>query len=138
MEGDSNGEGDEWIAENGEDTGGEEGFKVMRMRNEKKRVTAHCSVKDCPWRVNASPLADGVTFQVKTYAPNHTCVRSDPTKEASAEWIASKIESVLRENPGMKARGIRNELKKFGVNPQYMQIYKAKKKGHGVNRRKLC
>ncbi|KAL0423731.1 UNVERIFIED_CONTAM: hypothetical protein Sradi_0907900 [Sesamum radiatum] len=45
------------------------------------------------------------TFQVKTYVPNHTCVRSDPTKEASAEWIASKIESVLRENPGMKARG---------------------------------
>ncbi|KAL0325623.1 UNVERIFIED_CONTAM: hypothetical protein Sradi_5131600 [Sesamum radiatum] len=33
-----------------------------------------------------------------------TRVRSDPTKEASAEWIASKIESVLRENPGMKAR----------------------------------
>ncbi|KAL0288081.1 UNVERIFIED_CONTAM: hypothetical protein Scaly_2744600 [Sesamum calycinum] len=28
----------------------------------------------------------------------------------------------------MKARGIRNELKKFGVNPQYMQIYRAKKK----------
>ncbi|KAL0289962.1 UNVERIFIED_CONTAM: hypothetical protein Sangu_2594100 [Sesamum angustifolium] len=44
-------------------------------------------------------------FKVKTYVPNHTCVRSDPTKEASAEWIASKIESVLRENPGMKARG---------------------------------
>ncbi|KAK4411848.1 hypothetical protein Sango_0257800 [Sesamum angolense] len=80
-----------------------EGFKVMRMRK-KKRVTAHCSVRDCPWRVHASPLADGVTFQVKTYVPNHTCVRSDPTKEASAEWIASKIESVLRENPGMKAR----------------------------------
>ncbi|KAK4404611.1 hypothetical protein Sango_0829700 [Sesamum angolense] len=107
----------------------QEGFKVMRMRNEKKkRVTAHCSVKDFPWRVHASPLVDGVTFQVKTYVPNHTCVRSDPTKEASAEWIASKIESVLRENPGMKVRGIRNELKKFGVNPQYMQIYRAKKK----------
>ncbi|KAK4390030.1 hypothetical protein Sango_2066300 [Sesamum angolense] len=108
----------------------QEGFKVMRMRNEKKkkRVTSHCSVKDCPWRVHVSPLADGVNFQVKTYVPNHTCVRSDPTKEASAEWIASKIESVLRENPGMKARGIRNELKKFGVNPQYMQINRAKKK----------
>ncbi|KAL0442115.1 UNVERIFIED_CONTAM: hypothetical protein Sradi_0150400 [Sesamum radiatum] len=204
VEGDSNGEGDEWIDENGEDTGGRgsenesddenisgedsenesvgedsgdelsdyksddhcepnnfsdsefeddplhgslnrdactlpcetgqkvklerEGFKVMRMRNEKKRVTAYCSVKDYPWRVHASPLADGVTFQVKTYVPNHTCVRSDPTKEASAEWIASKIESVLRENPGMKTRGIRNELKKFGVNPLYMQIYRAKKK----------
>ncbi|KAL0411649.1 UNVERIFIED_CONTAM: hypothetical protein Slati_3754600 [Sesamum latifolium] len=71
---------------------------------------------------------DGVTFQVKTYVPNHTCVRSDPTSEASADWIATKIESVLRENSGMKTRGIRNELKRFGVNPQYMQIYRAKKK----------
>ncbi|KAK4388556.1 hypothetical protein Sango_2462200 [Sesamum angolense] len=70
----------------------------------------------------------GVTFQVKTNVPNHTCVRSDPTSEASVDWIATKIDSVLRENPGMKTRGIRNELKKFGVNPQYMQIYRAKKK----------
>ncbi|KAL0295101.1 UNVERIFIED_CONTAM: hypothetical protein Sangu_3204600, partial [Sesamum angustifolium] len=51
-----------------------------------------------------------------------------PTSEASVDWIATKIDSVLRENPGMKTRGIRNELKKFGVNPQYMQIYRAKKK----------
>ncbi|KAL0320209.1 UNVERIFIED_CONTAM: hypothetical protein Sradi_5282400 [Sesamum radiatum] len=98
------------------------------MRNEKTRVTGHCSVKDCPWRIHASPLADGVTFHIKTYVPNHTCVRSYATGEASPEWIAEKIENVLRENPGMKPRGIRNELKKFGVNPQYMQIYRARKK----------
>ncbi|KAL0306891.1 UNVERIFIED_CONTAM: hypothetical protein Sradi_6106400 [Sesamum radiatum] len=85
----------------------QEGFKIMRMRNEKTRVTGHCSVKDCPWRIHASPLADGVTFQIKTYVPNHTCVRSDATKEASVEWIAGKIENVLRENPGMKPRGIK-------------------------------
>ncbi|KAL0396307.1 UNVERIFIED_CONTAM: hypothetical protein Scaly_0079100 [Sesamum calycinum] len=64
----------------------------------------------------------------KAYAPNHTCVRSDATKEASAELIARKIENVLKENPGLKPRGTRNELKKFGVNPQYMWIYRAKKK----------
>ncbi|KAK4393965.1 hypothetical protein Sango_1867300 [Sesamum angolense] len=103
----------------------------MRMRNEKTRVTGHCSVKHCPWRIHASPLADGVTFQIKTYVPNHTCVRSDATKEASVEWIAGKIENVLRENPGMKPRGIKNELKKYGVNPQYMQIYRARKKAMG-------
>ncbi|KAL0404379.1 UNVERIFIED_CONTAM: hypothetical protein Sradi_2078700 [Sesamum radiatum] len=83
----------------------------MRMRNEKTRVTSHCSVKDYPWRIHASPLSDGVTFQIKTNVPNHTCVRSDATKEASAEWIAGKIENMLRENPRMKLRGIRNELK---------------------------
>ncbi|KAL0352266.1 UNVERIFIED_CONTAM: hypothetical protein Scaly_1615300 [Sesamum calycinum] len=36
----------------------QEGFKIMRMRNEKTRVTGHCSVKDYPWRIHASPLAD--------------------------------------------------------------------------------
>ncbi|KAL2252525.1 UNVERIFIED_CONTAM: hypothetical protein Sindi_0047200, partial [Sesamum indicum] len=64
---------------------------------------------------------------VKTYVPNYTCFKSDPTKETSVEWIASKIESVLKENPRMKARDIRNEIKKFGVNPQYMKMYRAKK-----------
>ncbi|KAK4394623.1 hypothetical protein Sango_1616600 [Sesamum angolense] len=29
---------------------------------------------------------DGVTFQIKSYMPNHTCVRSNATKEASVEW----------------------------------------------------
>ncbi|KAL0364455.1 UNVERIFIED_CONTAM: hypothetical protein Sangu_0543100 [Sesamum angustifolium] len=109
----------------------QEGFKVMRMRNEKKRVTAHCSVKDCPWRVHASPLADGVTFQVKTYVPNHTCVRSDPTKEASAEWIASKIESVLRENPGMKARE-GSYAESFGRMSYYADLVLEKNEGSVV------
>ncbi|KAL0341429.1 UNVERIFIED_CONTAM: hypothetical protein Scaly_1805500 [Sesamum calycinum] len=103
----------------------------MRMRNEKTRVTGYCSVKDCPWRIYGFPLADGVTFQIKTCVPNHTCVRSYATKEASAEWIAGKIENVFMENPGMKRRGIKNELKKYGVNPQYMQIYRTRKKAMG-------
>ncbi|KAL0427571.1 UNVERIFIED_CONTAM: hypothetical protein Slati_2931900 [Sesamum latifolium] len=84
----------------------QEGFKIMRMRNKTTRVTAYCSVKDCPWRIHAAPLVDGVTFQVKTYVPNHTCVRSNPTSEASVDWVAIKIESVLRENLGMKIRGL--------------------------------
>ncbi|KAL0296061.1 UNVERIFIED_CONTAM: hypothetical protein Sradi_6658200 [Sesamum radiatum] len=52
----------------------QEGFKIMRLRNERVRVTAHCAVKDCPWRVHASILADGVTFQIKTYVEKHTCI----------------------------------------------------------------
>ncbi|KAL0433442.1 UNVERIFIED_CONTAM: hypothetical protein Slati_2678500 [Sesamum latifolium] len=65
----------------------QDGFQIMRLRNEKTRVTAHCASKDYPWRIHASPLADGVTFQIKTCF-YHTCVRSDLTKLASAIWIA--------------------------------------------------
>ncbi|KAL0317257.1 UNVERIFIED_CONTAM: hypothetical protein Sangu_2140000, partial [Sesamum angustifolium] len=139
---DSNGEGDEWIAENGEDTGGrgsenesdDENISGEDSENESVgedsgdelsdyKSDEHCEpnnfsdseFEDDPLHGSLNRDActlpcetgqkNGVTFQVKTYVPNHTCVRSDPTKEASAEWIASKIESVLRENPGMKARG---------------------------------
>ncbi|KAL0444554.1 UNVERIFIED_CONTAM: hypothetical protein Slati_2178100 [Sesamum latifolium] len=84
----------------------QEGFKIMRLRNERVRVTAHCAVKDCPWRAHASILADGVTFQIKIYVEKHTCVRVDSTNEASAKWMATKIENVLRENLGIKARGL--------------------------------
>ncbi|KAK4387205.1 hypothetical protein Sango_2591100 [Sesamum angolense] len=164
VEGDSNGEGDEWIAENGEDTGGrgsenesdDENISGEDSENESVgedsgdelsdyKSDDHCEpnnfsdseFEDDP--LHGSLNRDACTlpcetgqkvklekgmvfvdinafrkvlkefviqegFKVKTYVPNHTCVRSDPTKEASAEWIASKIESVLRENPGMKAR----------------------------------
>ncbi|KAL0387943.1 UNVERIFIED_CONTAM: hypothetical protein Sradi_2676100 [Sesamum radiatum] len=41
--------------------------------------------------------------------------------------MADKLVDVLRENPNMKCRGMRHELQKFGVNPSYMQLYRAKK-----------
>ncbi|KAL0444091.1 UNVERIFIED_CONTAM: hypothetical protein Slati_2131800 [Sesamum latifolium] len=91
-------------------------------------LSRHSSIFPNELEENVKLEKDGVTFQVKTYVSTNTCVRSGSIKEASAIWIASKIENVLRENPRMKARGVRNELKKFGVNPQYMQIYRAKKK----------
>ncbi|KAK4409552.1 hypothetical protein Sango_0028200 [Sesamum angolense] len=147
VEGDSNGEGDEWIDESGEDTGGRgsenesDDENISGEDSEDESVGEdsgdelsdyksddHCEpnnfsnleFEDDPLHGSLNKDActlscetgqkvklekDGVTFQVKTYVLNHTCVRSDPTKESSAEWIASKIESVLRENPGMKTRG---------------------------------
>ncbi|KAL7194172.1 hypothetical protein ACSBR1_034561 [Camellia fascicularis] len=37
----------------------ETGFKIVRDKNEKSRVTAHCAAEGCPWRINASLLLDG-------------------------------------------------------------------------------
>ncbi|KAL0404131.1 UNVERIFIED_CONTAM: hypothetical protein Sradi_2053900 [Sesamum radiatum] len=105
-----------------------EGFRMKRYRNETQRVTAGCDLKGCSWRIHASPLGDGVTFQIKTYFSVHTCIRSDNTKEASAKWMALKLVNVLRDNISMDVKVIRTELKKFGINPPYMQIYRARKK----------
>ncbi|KAL0312901.1 UNVERIFIED_CONTAM: hypothetical protein Sradi_5689400 [Sesamum radiatum] len=152
MEGDSNGEGDELIDENGENTSGvgseneRSDENISREDSEDEFVGEdsgdelndyksddHCEpnnfsdseFEDDP--LHGSLNRDACTLSYET-AKSQVRKGFDPTKEASAEWIASKIESVLRGNPGMKARCVRNELKKFGVNSQYIQIYRAKKK----------
>ncbi|KAL0411300.1 UNVERIFIED_CONTAM: hypothetical protein Slati_3719700 [Sesamum latifolium] len=104
-----------------------EGFQIKRIKNKKSRVTVVCAAEGCSWRVHASPLPDGETFMIKTLEGKHTCVRADKIKEASASWMANKLIDVLRKNPDMKARGLRNEIRKFGVTPPYMQLYRAKK-----------
>ncbi|KAA8544402.1 hypothetical protein F0562_022414 [Nyssa sinensis] len=43
----------------------DEGFKLERDKNEKNRVTAHCGIKGCKWRIHASTLPDRVTFKIK-------------------------------------------------------------------------
>ncbi|GFS43557.1 hypothetical protein Acr_00g0085760 [Actinidia rufa] len=42
----------------------EKAFKLVRDKNEKVKVTAHCGSDGCEWRIHASPLPDRVTFQV--------------------------------------------------------------------------
>ncbi|KAL7264276.1 hypothetical protein ACSBR1_002269 [Camellia fascicularis] len=42
------------------------GFKIVRDKNEKSRVTAHCATEGYPWRIHASPLPDGITYKIKT------------------------------------------------------------------------
>ena len=69
-----------------------------------------------------------VTYKIKTYNGVHSCVRNAKSKEANAPWIATKLMNVLRATPNMTAGGMREELKKYGVNPPRMQLYRAKKK----------
>ncbi|KAL0413966.1 UNVERIFIED_CONTAM: hypothetical protein Sradi_1598300 [Sesamum radiatum] len=106
------------------------GLRVMMMRGMRVKniltVMLAYLAEGCSWRVHASPLPDGKTFMIKTSESKHTCVKADKIKEASA-WMANKLTDVLRENPYMKARGLRNEIRKFGVTPPYMQLYMEKK-----------
>ncbi|KAK4421759.1 hypothetical protein Salat_2126500 [Sesamum alatum] len=103
-----------------------ESFEIIRKKNERTRVTAQCKAKDCPWRIHDSIMQDNLSFMIKTYNPEHTCVRVDQIREANSTWLESRLVDVLRENPQMKPKGIRHELKKYGVNPPYMQLYWAK------------
>ena len=64
----------------------------------KSRCTAKCGGQGCNWRIHASPIADSVTFMIKSYNPKHTCVMNKRIVEATSDWIAKKLVSVLRDH----------------------------------------
>ncbi|KAJ4955370.1 hypothetical protein NE237_012153 [Protea cynaroides] len=45
----------------------QEGTEIIRLKNEKHRVTTICAKDGCPWRVHASTTKDKVSFMVKTF-----------------------------------------------------------------------
>ncbi|KAH7841281.1 hypothetical protein Vadar_027889 [Vaccinium darrowii] len=59
-------------------------FKLVRDKNEKARITAHCSAKGCPWRIHASPLPDGITYKIKKLTGEHNCTRIVQNCDATA------------------------------------------------------
>lgn len=105
------------------------GFKIVRDKNEKARVTAHCAAKRCPWRIHASPLLDGITYKIKTLVPNHTCSRINQNSEATSTWIAKKLVDSFKENPHMGLDTMQVKLNKlYGIEALRMQLYRAKRK----------
>ncbi|KAF8389226.1 hypothetical protein HHK36_025919 [Tetracentron sinense] len=77
----------------------QEGFEIVKDKNEKTRVTVHCSAEGCLWRIHASPLPDGVTYKIKTFLFEHTY------------------------------DGIRSEIREtYEIEPSNMQLYRARVK----------
>ncbi|XP_051138696.1 uncharacterized protein LOC127256630 [Andrographis paniculata] len=48
------------------------GWDINLIKNEKKKVTTICK-KGCDWRIHASSIMDGDTFQIKTLKGTHQC-----------------------------------------------------------------
>ncbi|XP_028115334.1 uncharacterized protein LOC114313164 [Camellia sinensis] len=105
------------------------GFKIVRDKNEKSRVTAHCAAEGCPWRIHASPLPDGITYKIKTLVPTHTCSRMNTNTEATSAWIAKKMVESFKDNPHMGLDTMQMKLNKmFGIEASRMQLYRAKRR----------
>ena len=49
----------------------QERFELVRVKNDKARVTAHCVSDGCPWRIYAAITPNEVTFRIKTYDSQH-------------------------------------------------------------------
>ncbi|XP_027169607.1 uncharacterized protein LOC113769350 [Coffea eugenioides] len=106
----------------------QKGFPLLRLKNERSRVTAICNAEGCQWRIHASPVADNITFQIKSYQSQHTCVMDKHCAEATSDWMAKKLVGVMRDHPNMTSKGVEAELRKYGVKPSKMQIFRAKNK----------
>ena len=107
----------------------QQGFNIVRVKNEKSRVTAHCAAESCPWRIHASPLSDGVTYKIKTLVSEHTCSRIIKNTEATSAWIAKKLAESFKENPTMNLDTMQEKLtKRFGIEASNMQLFRARKR----------
>ncbi|XP_020978193.1 uncharacterized protein LOC110271560 [Arachis ipaensis] len=108
----------------------QENFDIIRVKNEKARVTAICASEGCPWRIHASPSPDGIAFMIKSYEPRHTCIRKFEKRNANSTWIAKKLKQSLNADPNMSYELMSNELiTKFGVEAHPKQLYRARRKG---------
>ncbi|XP_027066452.1 uncharacterized protein [Coffea arabica] len=106
----------------------QKGFPLLRLKNERSRVTAICNAERCKWKIHASPVADNITFQIKSYQPQHTCVMDKHCAEATSDWMVKKLVSVMRDHPNMTSKGVKAELRKYGVKQSKIQIFRSKNK----------
>lgn len=107
----------------------EQGFKLVRDKNEKGRVTCHCAAEKCPWRIHASPVGDSPTYMIKSLTGEHTCSRVRENKEANSVWIAKKLKQSIVENPLMGLDVLQTKLNnRYGIEAHKMQLYRAKKR----------
>ncbi|KAL0408884.1 UNVERIFIED_CONTAM: hypothetical protein Sradi_1822800 [Sesamum radiatum] len=86
------------------------GIDLEFLRNEAKRVTAKCKVQGCEWRIHASPIQGGPTFQIKTIKGEHTCARTYVNRLANASYIAKRIENAIRDHPTIPVQQLKNRI----------------------------
>jgi len=106
----------------------QEGIHFKIIKNEPYKYTAKCEDKNCSWRMHASILYDGSTYQVKTIKGSHSCNTLLDNPAATYRWIVSKLFENVRANPNMSVKGIKNALmEKYNLHKTHNTICKAKR-----------
>ncbi|XP_073155943.1 uncharacterized protein [Henckelia pumila] len=104
------------------------GIEVVFYKKEKSRITAVCKEEECEWKIHASLVMGGPTFQIKTLKGRHTCSKAATNWLANYKYLAKKIEQVVRENPNVKTNQLINYIKReCGVNVSKWKAVRAKK-----------
>ncbi|WOL00644.1 hypothetical protein Cni_G09357 [Canna indica] len=105
-------------------------FMYRFLKNDGSRVTAICTVEDCPWRIHASRSSVKQEFIIKKINDAHTCgkeLSKESRRLASQRWVASIIKDKLRDTPNYKPKEIVNDLQReYGLSVNYSQAWRGK------------
>ncbi|KAL2523865.1 Uncharacterized protein Adt_08919 [Abeliophyllum distichum] len=85
------------------------GCNLRMKKNDDKRAQAVCKV-GCKWRIWASVNKKLNCIQIKSYNPNHNCIRDGSTRHCTAKYIAKRYLDTFRVDPGWKPTAIRHRV----------------------------
>ncbi|KAF7145405.1 hypothetical protein RHSIM_Rhsim04G0059700 [Rhododendron simsii] len=70
-----------------------------------------------------------ITYKIRKYEGEHTCLASTIISEANSTWICKKMIGCLRTNPKMTLDAMQVEIQhKYGVEASLTQLYRARRK----------
>uniref|UniRef100_A0A2N9FNG2 SWIM-type domain-containing protein n=1 Tax=Fagus sylvatica TaxID=28930 RepID=A0A2N9FNG2_FAGSY len=73
-------------------------------------------------------VRDEMTFQIKTYNPNHTCTRAYKNSQITPRWIAERYMETFRHDIQKPTIALPQQIKgKWNVDVSRMQVYRARK-----------
>ena len=74
------------------------GKDLSFVKNNKDKVIIVCKDEHCNYRVYGSKVRDEMTFQIKTYNPNHTCTRAYKNSQLTSMWIAERYMETFKHD----------------------------------------
>ncbi|XP_035845425.1 uncharacterized protein LOC110893254 [Helianthus annuus] len=108
-------------------------FAYFTEKSEPTRVTARCSDLQCKWRIHASVMQDGISFEVKKLVEPHSCTRSNKgaNKVATQGWVASVLRHKLKCDGDVSIKELHKWVKiNFNVDLPYMKIFRGKEQAY--------
>ena len=104
------------------------GNDLSFVKNNKDKVIIVCKDEHCNYRVYGSQVRDEMTFQIKTYNPNHTCIRAYKNSGITSRWIAKRYMKTFRHDIQKPTIALQQQIKgKWNVYVSRIQVYRARK-----------
>ncbi|KAL0345413.1 UNVERIFIED_CONTAM: hypothetical protein Sradi_4372600 [Sesamum radiatum] len=104
------------------------GYDIEWLKNENRRITVKCKHDGCDWRVHASPIMGGPTFQIKTIKGQHTCARTYDNSLAKTSIWQNGWRMQLGIIQNIPIQQLKNTiLRKCNVEVSRFKVLRAKK-----------